>query len=200
MRNGINAIQWCPGCGDFVILGAIRKAIQELGIPKHDLVVVSGIGCSGKASQYIDGYAAETLHGRSLPFALGVKLANPRLTVICIGGDGDGYGIGLGHFLHACRRNDPITYLVFDNENYALTTGQASATTPLGAKTRTTASGNRTAPLDPVAIARLAGCGFSEEGSDGNLSALKELIKSAILHDGFSHVNIKQACPSWKAW
>ncbi len=161
---------------------------------------MSGIGCSGKISQYLDGYAAETLHGRALPFATGVKLANPKLTVICIGGDGDGYGIGLGHFLHACRRNTPITYLVLDNENYALTTGQASPTTPIGAKTLTTKGGNATPPFDPVLLARTAGCCFSEEGSDTNLSVLKELIKSAILHDGFSHVNIKQACPSWKSW
>lgn len=200
MRKGLNLIQWCPGCGDFIILWAIRKALQELGIPKHDIVIVSGIGCSGKTSQYIDGYAAETLHGRTLPFALWVKLANPKLKVICIGGDGDGYGIGLGHFLHACRRNDPVTYLVFDNENYALTTGQASATTPLDIKTKTTSEGNKVAPFNPVEMARIAGCQFSEETSDNNLTELKELIKQAVMHEWFSHINIKQACPTWKKW
>jgi 2-oxoglutarate ferredoxin oxidoreductase subunit beta len=125
MRKGLNAIQWCPGCGDFIALGAIRGVLAELKIPKENVVIVSGIGCSGKISQYIDGYAAETLHGRSLPFALGVKLANPALTVICVGGDGDG-------FLHACRRDVAMTYIVLDNENYALTTGQTSPTTPQG--------------------------------------------------------------------
>lgn len=183
MRKGLNLIQWCPGCGDFTILGAIRKAIQELGIPKQDIVIVSGVGCSGKISQYIDGYAAETLHGRAIPFAIGVKLANPKLKVICIGGDGDGYGIGLGHFLHACRRNNPITYLVLDNENYALTTGQASATTPQGIQTRTTPQGNETSPFNPVELARSAGCQFSHEASDSNVMELKEIIKEAIMYE-----------------
>ncbi|NDK19856.1 hypothetical protein GW819_03370 [Candidatus Gracilibacteria bacterium] len=200
MRKGLNLIQWCPGCGDFLILGAIRKALQELEIPKEDIVIVSGVGCSGKISQYIDGYAAETLHGRAIPFAIGVKLANPKTHVICIGGDGDGYGIGLGHFLHACRRNNPITYLVLDNENYALTTGQASSTTPLSAKTRTTTSGNTTPPFNPVELAKSAGCQFSREATDSNIAELKELIKEAILFDGFAHINIKQKCPSWKRW
>ncbi|MFK7779921.1 MAG: thiamine pyrophosphate-dependent enzyme, partial [Candidatus Gracilibacteria bacterium] len=99
MRSGLNNIQWCPGCGDTLIIGAIKKAFAELEIESHNRVVVSGVGCSGKASQYIDGYAAETLHGRTLPFATGVKLANPKLTVMAIGGDGDGYGIGVGHFV-----------------------------------------------------------------------------------------------------
>ncbi|MFA6090838.1 MAG: thiamine pyrophosphate-dependent enzyme [Candidatus Gracilibacteria bacterium] len=200
MRKGLNLIQWCPGCGDFIILGAIRKALQELGIPKQDVVIVSGVGCSGKISQYIDGYAAETLHGRAIPFALGVKFANPKLKVICIGGDGDGYGIGLGHFLHACRRNNPIIYLVLDNENYALTTGQASATTPLSIKTRTTLLGNKTPPFNPVELAKTAGCQFSRGTTDTNLTELKEVIKEAIMCEGFAHVNIKQACPSWKKW
>ena len=110
---------------------AVKNAFKELEIPSHERVVVSGVGCSGKASQYVDGYAAETLHGRAVPFATGVKLANPDLTVVIMGGDGDGYGIGMGHFIHACRRDLDMVYLVFDNENYALTTGQASPTTPL---------------------------------------------------------------------
>ena len=200
MRKGLDSIQWCPGCGDYIVLGVIRKALQELNISSHDTVIVSGIGCGGKISQYIDGYAAETLHGRSVPFALGVKLSNPKLHVICIGGDGDAYGIGLGHFLHACRRNNSLTYLVLDNENYALTTWQASPTTPLDVKTKTTLHGNITRPFNPTELAKSAGCGFSREVRGTNIAELKETIKEALLHEWFAHVNIKQNCPSWKKW
>lgn len=143
---------------------AIKNAFKELAIESHRRVVVSGVGCSGKASQYIDGYGAETLHGRALPFATGVKLAKPDLTVVAMGGDGDGYGIGMGHFIHACRKNLNMTYIVFNNENYALTTGQASPTTPIGAKTKTTPNGNTTAPFDPIELAKSAGAGFAKKG------------------------------------
>lgn len=137
---------------------ALKNALKQLQIPKHKVVIVSGIGCAGKTSQYIDGYGAETLHGRGLPFATGVKLANPDLTVIVYGGDGDGYGIGLGHFLHSCRKNINLTYIVANNENYGLTTGQASPTTPLHIKTRSTPEGNQLLPFDPNALAKAAGC------------------------------------------
>lgn len=162
MRSGLTNIQWCPGCGDFLIIMALKNAFKELEIASHNRVVVSGVGCSGKASQYVDGYAAETLHGRAVPFATGVKLANPELTVVIMGGDGDGYGIGMGHFIHACRRNLDMVYLVFDNENYALTTGQASPTTPVGVVTKTTPDGNTTLPFSPLKLAEDAGCGFAK--------------------------------------
>ena len=200
MRSALNTIQWCPGCGDFLALMAIRNTLKKLNIPRENTVIVSGVGCSGKISQYIDGYAAETLHGRSVPFALGVKLANPKLTVIAIGGDGDGYGIGLGHFLHACRRNVDITYIVLDNENYALTTGQSSPTTPLGIKTKSEPQGSVTPPLDPVAAAKLFGAGFAEAVVDRDMAALSSTIERAILHPGFAHIRVHQACPSWKIW
>ncbi len=140
------------------------------------------MGCSGKASQYVDGYAAETLHGRAIPFATGVKLADPELTVVVMGGDGDGYGIGMGHFIHACRRDLDITYIVFNNENYALTTGQSSPTTPIGAVTKTAPEGNLIKPLDPVALASHAGCSFSKKAHSKKFQELKEIIKEAILH------------------
>ena len=200
MRTWLTNIQWCPGCGDTLIVAPIKKAFQELGIESHERVVVSWVGCAGKASQYIDGYAAETLHWRTLPFATGVKMANPELTVLATGGDGDGYGIGMGHFIHACKRDLNITYIVMDNENYALTTGQASPTTPIGAKTKTTPDGNLSAPFDPIKIAEQAGCKFAKWADSIKFMEMKEIIKEAIQHDGFSLVNVHQACPSYKRW
>ncbi|MDD3302175.1 MAG: thiamine pyrophosphate-dependent enzyme [Candidatus Gracilibacteria bacterium] len=200
MRVNLNKIQRCPGCGDFMIIAAIKTAFKELGIESHNRVVISGIGCSGKSTQYIDGYAAETLHGRTLPFATGVKMANPNLTVMAMGGDGDGYGIGMGHFIHSCRRDLDITYLVFNNENYALTTGQASPTTPIGAKTKTTPEGNITTPFDPIALAKTAGARFAKKVDGSNLAELKETIKEAIQHKGFALVDINQNCPSFRRW
>ncbi len=200
MRSWLTNIQWCPGCGDFLIIMAIKNAFKELGIESHQRVVVSGVGCSGKASQYIDGYAAETLHGRTLPFATGVKITKPELTVMAVWGDGDGYWIGMGHFIHACRRDIDMTYIVFNNENYALTTGQASPTTPLGAKTKTTPTGNTIAPFDPVELAKQAWCRFAVRADSLKFAELKQTIKDAIQHPWFSLIDVTQACPSFKRW
>lgn len=200
MRKWLTDIQWCPGCGDTLIIMAIKNAFKELGIESHQRVVVSGVGCSGKASQYIDGYAAETLHGRALPFATGVKMANPDLTVMIVGGDGDGYGIGMGHFIHSCRRNLDMTYIVFNNENYALTTGQASPTTPKWAITKTTPEWNLETPLDPIELAKQAGCTFAVRAQSRKFTELKEIIKQAILHPGFALVDVEQDCPSFRRW
>lgn len=200
MRNWLNKFQWCPGCGDYMIHLAIKNAIKEMGIDHKDVVVVSGIGCSGKMSQYIDGYAAETLHGRVLPFATGVKLSNPNLTVIGIAWDGDGYGIGLSHFMHSCRRDVNLLYVVCNNENYWLTTGQASPTTPLGCKTKSTPEGNKDAPFHPLALAKSAGCSFTEQINSMDVKGMTELFKKWLEHKGFAHVDVLQACPSWKKW
>lgn len=200
MRSWLTNIQWCPWCGDTLIIMALKNAFKELWIESHQRVVVSGVGCSGKATQYVDGYAAETLHGRAIPFATGVKLANPDSHVVVMWGDGDGYGIGMGHFIHACKRNLNITYLVFNNENYALTTGQASPTTPIGAVTKTTPNGNLQSPFDPVALAKEAGATYAKYADSSKFVELKELIKEAISHDGFAVLDIKQACPSFKRW
>ncbi len=200
MRSWLNNIQWCPGCWDTLIIWAIKKAFEELSIESHRRVVVSGIGCSWKASQYIDGYAAETLHGRSLPFATWVKMANPELIVMAVWWDGDGYGIGMGHFIHACRRDLDMTYIVFDNENYGLTTGQASPTTPIWAKTKTTPEGNVTAPFNPIELAKTAGCWFAKVADCKKFVEMKEIIKEAIEYKWFSLVNVMQVCPSFKRW
>jgi len=138
MRQNLNKIQRCPWCWNFLILMAIKKALKELNIPKEETVIISWIWCSWKFSQYIDWYAAETLHWRTIPFATGAKLANPNLFVIAIWWDWDWYWIWLSHFLHACRRDINILYIVVDNENYALTTWQSSPTTPLNVKTKST--------------------------------------------------------------
>lgn len=200
MRKWLTNIQWCPGCWDTLIIMAIKNAFKDLQIASHQRVVVSWVGCSWKASQYIDGYAAETLHGRTLPFATGIKIAKPELTVLAVGWDGDGYGIGMGHFIHACRRNLNITYIVFNNENYALTTGQASPTTPLGIITKTTPDGNHLSPIDPILLAQNSGCTFAKRAQSRKFNELKEIIKEAILHPGFALVDVDQDCPSFRRW
>lgn len=183
-----------------MILAAAKSALKELGIPKENTVIVGGIWCSSKVPHYIDGYAAETLHGRTLPFATWVKLANPDLTVIAMWWDGDGYGIWLSHFLHTCRRNINLTYIVFDNENYGLTTWQSSPTTPVGAKTKYTPDGNTLSPLNPLALATAWWCQFTRETNSASLNEMKEIMKEAIQFEWFSHINVKSACPSWKRW
>jgi len=200
MRNWLNKIQRCPWCGNILIHLAIKNAIKELNIPKHKVVVVSGIGCSWKMSQYVDGYGAETLHWRSVPFATGLKLANPDLTVIAYGGDGDGYGIWLWHLLHAARRDTNITYIVADNENYALTTAQASPTTPLNIKTKSTPIGNTIAPFNPIELVKAAWCKNVVDAVDKDIKGLTESIKNAIQYQWFSHIHVNQACPTWKRW
>lgn len=200
MRDWLNNIQWCPWCGGTLIIWAIKKAFEELQIESHQRVVVSWIGCSGKSSQYIDWYAAETLHWRSIPFATWVKIANPELTVLAISWDGDWYWIGMGHFIHACKRNLDITYIVFDNQNYALTTWQASPRTPIWAKTKTTPEWNTSMPINPVELAKVAWAWFAVEIDNRDINKMKETIKEAILYKWFSLININQICPSFRRW
>ncbi len=198
MRSGLTKIQRCPWCWNFLIHAAIKNALKQLNIPKHKVVVISGIGCASKISQYIDAYGSETLHGRALPFATGVKLSNPDLTVIVYGGDGDGYGIWLWHFLHSCRRDINLTYIVANNENYGLTTGQASPTTPLHVKTKSTPEGNEVLPFDPNALAKAAWCAYSVRVIDKDLPLLTQAIVDGIKHPWFSHIDVDQQCPSWR--
>lgn len=185
---------WCPGCGDFGVLNAMQKAAINLGLAPEDIVVVSGIGCSGKMSQHFGGYGLHSLHGRSLPTAQAVKLANRNLTVIAAGGDGDGFGIGMGHFIHAMRRNIDMTYIVMDNHIYGLTTGQASPTSDVGSKTKTSPQGTVEAPIAPLQLALAQNCGFVAQGFSGNIKQLTSLIEKAIQHKGFSFVNVFSPC------
>ena len=186
--------QWCVGCGDFAIVGALKGALNELGIPNHQTVISSGIGCSGKIPHYINVYGFEGLHGRALPVASGIKLANHKLKVIAAGGDGDGYGIGAGHFVHVMRRNYDMTYLVHNNQVYGLTTGQASPTTQLGMKTKTTPGGVVEMPFNPLATAVIGGATFVARAFAGDLAHLKSMLKEAIAHRGFALVDVLQPC------
>jgi len=187
-------MQWCPGCGNFGLITAVKGALADLGKKNEEVVVVSGIGCSGKSSHYLNTYGFESLHGRTLPVASAVKLANTRLTVIAEGGDGDGYGIGVQHFVHIMRRNYDLTYLVHNNEIYGLTTGQASPTSLLGMKTKTTPWGVIETPFNPILYAINGGATYVARGFAGEPAHLKELIKGAIEHKGFSLVDIFQPC------
>ena len=185
---------WCPGCGDFGVLAALQKALVELGIEPEKVALVAGIGCSGKIGNYINSYNLHVVHGRSLPGAVGVKLANRELTVIAAGGDGDGFAIGMGHFMHALRRNVNVTYIVMDNQIYGLTKGQTSPTSDLGFKTKSTPAGNVEHTVNPLQLAIASGCTFVAQGFSSNQKQLVEVIKQAILHEGFSFVNTYSPC------
>src|SRR6202012_1024054 len=166
---------WCPGCGDFGVLAAVQKAIVELQIPNHQIVTVSGIGCSSNFPGFIETYGMHTLHGRSLPVATGVKMANPDLTVLVTGGDGDGRGIGGNPLTHTIRRNVDLTYIIMDNQIYGLTTGQTSPTSRIGMKTKSTPFGSIEGPLDPITMALAAGATFVARGFSGGPKQLTEL-------------------------
>jgi 2-oxoglutarate ferredoxin oxidoreductase subunit beta len=188
---------WCPGCGDFGVLAAVQKALAELQIPNHQMATVSGIGCSSNFPGFIETYGMHTLHGRSLPVASGLKMANHELTVLVTGGDGDGFGIGCGHFVHAMRRNIDLTYLVMDNQIYGLTTGQTSPTSRIGMKTKSNPYGNMDSPVNPITLALSAGATFVGRGFSGEQKHLTELIKQAIQHKGFSFLDIFSPCVTY---
>ena len=188
---------WCPGCGDFGVLAAVQKALVELQIPKHEVATISGIGCSSNFPGFIETYGMHTLHGRSLPVATGMKLANHAMTVLVTGGDGDGFGIGCGHFVHAMRRNVDLTYIVMDNQIYGLTTGQTSPTSRIGMKTKSMPYGNIETPLNPIAMALAAGATFVARGFSGEQKHLTELIKRAIEHKGFSFIDVFSPCVTY---
>jgi len=187
---------WCPGCGNFGILNAVKKALVDLDLEPHKVLMVSGIGQAGKSPHYTKGNVLNVLHGRTLPAATGAKIANPELVVIAVGGDGDGYGEGGNHFLHSVRRNHDITYLVHNNQVYALTKGQASPTSDQGFVTKTTPHGAST-PLNSLAVAIAAGGTFVARGFSGDIDHLVGLIKSGIQHRGFALIDILQPCISF---
>lgn len=187
-------IDWCPGCGNFGILTAVFKAFEELGLNPSRTVVVSGIGCSGKTPHFIKANGVHTLHGRAIPFAMGVKLANPELTVLVHGGDGDLLGIGAGHFVALGRRNLDIVVILHDNGVYGLTKGQASPTLPLDIRTKALAKPNVQSSVNPVMLALASGYTFVARGYAFEGTHLKNLIKAAIQHKGAALIDVLQPC------
>ncbi|HLD60011.1 MAG TPA: thiamine pyrophosphate-dependent enzyme [Candidatus Bilamarchaeaceae archaeon] len=186
--------QWCLGCGDFGILMGIKSSINELQLNPKDVVLVSDIGCQGKIPHYINTYGYEGLHGRALPLGSGIKIANRKLTVLVMAGDGGGYGEGVQHFVHICRRNYDLTYIVHNNEIYGLTTGQASPTTKKDLKTKTSPFGNHEVPFNPMASAIVQGATFVARTWAGDMKHMKEIIMKAIKHKGFALVDVFQPC------
>ena len=185
---------WCPGCGDFSVQAAIQRALGNLGRAPHEVVIVSGIGCSSRLPGYINAYGFHSIHGRSLPLAQGVKLANPALTVLACGGDGDGFAIGLGHTIHAMRRDLDITYIVMDNHVYGLTKGQVSPRSDRGFVTKTSPDGSAETPVSALELALSAGAGFIAQGFSKELNELASLIEAGIRHIGFSFINVFSPC------
>lgn len=192
--NTIGKPNWCPGCGDFGILIALKGAMVELNIEPENAVIVSGIGCSGKVPHWIRTYGLHGIHGRPLPVAAATKLSNHELTVFAVGGDGDGYGIGMCHFIHAMRRNIDMTYIVHNNMIYGLTTGQASPTSEKGMRTKSTPSGVIEVPVNPIALAISSGATFVARSFAGDVKHLQNTIVSAVKHRGFSLVDVFQPC------
>jgi len=188
-------VDWCPGCGDFGILSSIQQALYQLQIPPYKIAMISGIGCSGKTPHYIDTYGLHTLHGRALPVATGAKLANNQLTVVAVGGDGDGYGIGAGYFVNSGRRNVDMTYIVFNNGVYGLTKGQASPTLAKGLKTKSMPEASIQEGVNPIALALGAGYTWIGRGYALDVKNLVSLIVQAINHKGTSFLDIFQTCP-----
>jgi 2-oxoglutarate ferredoxin oxidoreductase subunit beta len=185
---------WCPGCGLFSILSALKRACVNMGLNPWEICLVSGIGCSGKTSSYFNSYGFHVLHGRALPVATGVKLANRNLKVIVVGGDGDGYAIGLSHFIHAVRRNIDLTYVVGNNRIYGLTAGQTSPTSLRGFKTKTTPKGSVEEAIHPAALAMAEGITYLAQGFSGDISQLTRLIQKGIEHKGFAHIDVFSPC------
>lgn len=187
-------VRWCPGCGDYAILASMQKVLPELGIPKENMVFISGIGCSSRFPYYLDTYGFHTIHGRAPAIATGLKLTRPELSVWVITGDGDGLSIGANHLLHLMRRNVDVTVLLFNNRIYGLTKGQYSPTSEKGKKTKTTPLGSLDHPFDPVSLALAAGCSFVARGIDVDSQRLQWILKEASMHKGTSFVEIYQNC------
>ncbi len=188
---------WCPGCGDFAVLRSLQDACARLDLAPHRVVLVSGIGCSGKIASYMGTYGFHTHHGRTLPVATGIKLANRGLTVIAAAGDGDAYGIGLNHLIHAIRRDVDVTYVIMDNGVYGNTKGQTSPTTAAGVRTPSSPQGAVDEPVHPLRLALAAGATYLAQGSSGDPAQLTRLVEQGIAHRGFALINVISPCPTY---
>ncbi|MBT3255495.1 MAG: 2-oxoacid:ferredoxin oxidoreductase subunit beta, partial [Deltaproteobacteria bacterium] len=188
---------WCAGCGHGIIMGNMIRAIDQLNLKKNDIVVVSGIGCSSRMPGYLDFHTMHTIHGRALAFAMGVKMGQPELNVIVPMGDGDALAIGGNHLIHAARRNVDLTAIIMNNSIYGMTGGQYSPLTPTGKKATTAVYGTDSKPFDVVALARGAGATFVARTTTYHVKEMIDIIKAAILHKGFSVVEIMSQCPTY---
>ncbi len=195
LRDHVHSM-WCPGCGNGIVLQALIRAIDECGTDKKDVVIVSGIGCSSRAVNYLKIDAMHTLHGRAIPHATGIKLADPKLKVIVITGDGDCTSIGGNHFIHACRRNIDLTIIVMNNSNYGMTGGQYSPTTPLDSITKTSAYGSYEPPFDICRRARSSGATYVARAATYDPLQMKRLMKDGLAHHGLSVIDCFTDCPS----
>jgi 2-oxoglutarate/2-oxoacid ferredoxin oxidoreductase subunit beta len=188
---------WCPGCGDFGVVTCIYRALAAIGRPPHEIAFISGIGCSSRIPGYTTAYGFNSVHGRALPIAQGIKMANPDLLVLVAGGDGDGFSIGGGHVAHAIRRNVDITYIVMDNQIYGLTKGQLSPTSPRGFQTASSFHGSLEDPVNPLLYVLGYGGGFVAQGTPADMSALSEIIEQGIRYPGFAFINIQSPCVTY---
>ncbi len=188
---------WCPGCGDFGVLQAVYRALAAIGRPTHEIAFISGIGCSSRIPGYTTVYGFNTVHGRALPIAQGLKTANPDLLVLVAGGDGDGFSIGGGHVPHAIRRNHDLTYIVMDNQIYGLTKGQLSPTTPKGETTVTSPYGSFEEPVNPLLYCLAYGAGYVAQGTPADLPGLTALIEEGLRYPGFAFINIQSPCVTY---
>ena len=189
---------WCPGCGDYGVLNALYRAMAQLQLEPWNTVVLSGIGCSSRLPGYVATYGFNSIHGRALAIATGVKTARPDLHVIAVGGDGDGMAIGGNHFMHACRRNLDVAYILMDNEIYGLTKGQTAPTTPTGDKTKSSYYGNPEPAVDPVELAISVGATWVGRGYSGDMKTLTKLMVEAIEHKGFAFLNVISPCVTFR--
>ncbi|WP_428609160.1 2-oxoacid:ferredoxin oxidoreductase subunit beta [Sedimenticola sp.] len=196
---------WCPGCGDYSVLLSITKAMSEMNLAPENVALISGIGCSSRLPAYLNVYGFHAVHGRALPVATGLKVSRPDLTVLAAGGDGDGFSIGGNHFMHACRRNVDMTYIVMDNQVYGMTKGQASPTTdPDWDKSKLTPGGTKINPYYPLVIALASGANFIARASSTDPNGAAKVLVDAIRHPGFSFVHMLSPCvtfrPEQKEW
>lgn len=188
---------WCPGCGDYGVLTAIYRALASIGRPPHEIAFVSGIGCSSRIPGYTTAYGFNTVHGRALPIAQGIKLANPDLLVLVAGGDGDGFSIGGGHVSHAVRRNIDLTYVVMDNQTYGLTKGQLSPTSPRGLVTASSPLGSMEDPVNPLLYVLAYGAGFVAQASPADMNGLVAILSEGLSFPGFAFINVQSPCVTY---
>jgi 2-oxoglutarate ferredoxin oxidoreductase subunit beta len=196
-KSGYKPI-WYPGCGDFSVLSSVTKALAMVQVPPQDVVVVSGIGCSSRIPAYTTCYGFHGVHGRALAAATGLKVARPELTVLVAGGDGDGYSIGGNHFLHACRRNVDLTYIVMDNHVYGMTEGQPSPTTEPDWDSKLSPGGTGVRSFHPLVIALASGANFVARAFSGDPNGTAEIIAQAIRHPGFSFIEVLSPCVTFR--